>query len=78
MVINEAYLEHITRYIHLNPKNWRTFPYSSLRYYFSVSPEFLAAEKIEALFASHSAYWQFLEEDREEKDHHSQDLPDFY
>lgn len=33
MIINEAYLLHISRYIHLNPKNWREYQYSSLPYW---------------------------------------------
>lgn len=36
-VDNEAYLWHISRYIHLNPldigEEWREYPYSSYRYY---------------------------------------------
>ncbi len=33
LIIQEGYLEHISRYIHLNPKDWRTNTYSSLRYW---------------------------------------------
>jgi hypothetical protein len=29
----DAYLQHISRYIHLNPKNFNRWPYSSLPYY---------------------------------------------
>ncbi len=29
----DAYLQHISRYIHLNPKNYKRWPYSSLPYY---------------------------------------------
>lgn len=32
-ILNDAYLVHISRYVHLNPKNWRDWPYSSLPYY---------------------------------------------
>lgn len=32
-ILNDAYLVHISRYVHLNPKNWRGWPYSSLPYY---------------------------------------------
>lgn len=32
-ILEEAYLQHISRYIHLNPKQWRTWKYSSLPYY---------------------------------------------
>jgi REP element-mobilizing transposase RayT len=37
IIDNEAYLWHISRYIHLNPmdigETWETYPYSSYRYY---------------------------------------------
>lgn len=29
LVTTEAYLQHISRYIHLNPENYKTYPYSS-------------------------------------------------
>lgn len=33
LIIQESYLQHISRYIHLNPKDWRTNPYTSLPYW---------------------------------------------
>jgi REP element-mobilizing transposase RayT len=33
MVSHDAYLEHISRYIHLNPENYQTWEFSSLPYY---------------------------------------------
>lgn len=32
-VDDEQYLWHISRYIHLNPKRWEVYPYSSYEYY---------------------------------------------
>lgn len=32
-ITNESYLLHITRYIHMNPRAYRSYPWSSLRYY---------------------------------------------
>lgn len=32
-IFNESYLLHISRYIHLNPRDWRNWPHSSLLYY---------------------------------------------
>ena len=32
-VIDDAYFQHISRYIHLNPKDYETWEYSSLPYY---------------------------------------------
>lgn len=33
LIETTSYLEHISRYIHLNPENWETFAYSSLPAY---------------------------------------------
>lgn len=33
LISNDAYLLHISRYIHLNPKNYEDHQYSSLPYY---------------------------------------------
>lgn len=33
LINSDAYLEHISRYIHLNPRNWKRYPYSSIGYY---------------------------------------------
>lgn len=30
---SQSYLMHISRYIHLNPTDWKSYPYSSLRYF---------------------------------------------
>lgn len=32
-IFNESYLVHISRYIHLNPPDWRHWSFSSLPYY---------------------------------------------
>ena len=33
LIDSDSYLHHISRYIHRNPTRWRTYSYSSLRYY---------------------------------------------
>jgi putative transposase len=33
MISDDAYLEHVSRYIHLNPRLWQHYDYSSLPYY---------------------------------------------
>lgn len=33
LITEDAYLMHISRYIHLNPENYKAWPYSSLPYY---------------------------------------------
>jgi len=32
-ITSQGYLEHISRYIHLNPRYWERYAYSSLKYY---------------------------------------------
>lgn len=33
LISSEEYLQHISRYLHLNPDDYKTWPYSSLEYY---------------------------------------------
>lgn len=64
---NEAYLAHITRYIHLNPQIYRTYRWSSLRYFLGDdSPAWLHPTRV--LDMPPEAYLEFLEdyEDRRE------------
>lgn len=57
----QNYLEHISRYIHLNPRYWKRFPYSSLQYYFEKSqPDWLLPAKITSLFRGKKEYLAFL------------------
>jgi hypothetical protein len=58
----------LSRYIHLNPKDWSTFPYSSLRYYYQTnSPDFISPKRVEELFENRESYIKFLEEYEERK-----------
>lgn len=60
-ISSDEYLMHITRYIHLNPKKWRNYPYSSLGYYLQSHGEDWINEKtILKLFTSRSAYADFV------------------
>lgn len=50
-ILNDAYLVHITRYIHLNPKDWQDWPYSSLPYYLGKkSAAWIIPERILGMF----------------------------
>ncbi len=61
LVDEQSYLEHISRYIHLNPRFWQTYRYSSLRYYRNGNrPEWLHPAKILAMFESSSQYLDFV------------------
>jgi len=60
-ISSQNYLEHISRYIHLNPRNWATYEYSSIRYYlYGEKSDWLATEKIKNLFTSAKDYMTFL------------------
>lgn len=61
-ISNDAYLLHITRYIHLNPRTYKTFRYSSLQSYLSTqSPAWLKPQRVLILFEGES-YLAFLED----------------
>lgn len=67
-VSSDAYLQHISRYIHLNPKQWRTYEYSSLAYYErGNSPEWLQPDRIIELFPSRKGYKEFVQDYEEYK-----------
>ena len=61
LISDESYLEHISRYIHLNPRYWRDYEYSSLPYYLQrVTVSWLRPERILHLFSSPSEYLNFV------------------
>lgn len=63
LVSQQEYLEHITRYIHLNPREWIDFPYSSLRYYLGKAvADWISPDEILAMFPSTDQYLEFLKD----------------
>jgi len=63
---NNDYLQHVSRYIHLNPRRWENYGYSSLKYYrFGDEPIWLNTEKILEQFASRESYIDFVSENEE-------------
>jgi putative transposase len=61
LIGNEAYLRHITRYIHLSPHHWEVYEYSSLPFYLGAKrAEWLKPESILALFKTPDDYATFL------------------
>jgi len=68
-ISDDAYLQHITRYIHLNPKHWREYEYSSLPYYLQqVTDEWIQPKRIAELFTSPVAYLEFVEDYQQNKE----------
>ncbi len=57
----DVYLQHISRYIHLNPRNWQTYRYSSLQYYGQGGQvEWINPGKILSLFENSEDYLNFV------------------
>lgn len=60
-ILNEAYLMHISRYIHLNPRDWRHWQYSSLPYYLGTyTADWVLPERAKELVSAD--YLSFLED----------------
>lgn len=59
-ISSDEYLMHISRYIHLNPKDWMAYPHSSIHSYYLGAPEWLKPEQVIELFGSLPKYADFL------------------
>ncbi|CAN5381718.1 hypothetical protein BH10PAT4_BH10PAT4_5460 [soil metagenome] len=63
IINNDRYLLHISRYIHLNPPGWRTFPYSSISYFTNERhADWIQPNKILELFNSTDEYLTFIKD----------------
>ncbi|HEX7368400.1 MAG TPA: transposase [Candidatus Saccharimonadales bacterium] len=61
LISNPSYLEHISRYIHLNRKQWRDSPYTSIGFYIDgQQAEWLRPARILEMFPSKAAYTRFV------------------
>ena len=68
-VSNDEYLYHISRYIHLNPDEWQTYPYSSYRTYADgAAPDWISPARIQALFDSPQEYRDFMADYKDMRD----------
>lgn len=69
LISDDSYLEHITRYIHLNPRHWREYEYSSLPYYLQqITDEWIEPKRIAELFSGPDEYRQFVEDYEKNKE----------
>lgn len=65
----QSYIEHITRYIHLNPRRWQNYYNSSLKFYRDGNePEWLKNDKIIDLFRTREEYMIFVSDYEEMRD----------
>ncbi len=64
-----TYLQHVSRYIHLNPRVWERYRYSSLRYYRDENVLFwLNTNRILEQFTSKQKYLEFVSDYEEMHD----------
>lgn len=69
LISDDTYLEHVTRYIHLNPRDWRGYEYSSLPYYLQqISDEWIRPERVLSRFSTPTEYQQFVEDYQQNKE----------
>lgn len=69
IITSDGYLLHISRYIHLNPRSWRRYPYSSFIHYVrGDEPVWLKTDRILALHDSRAEYSDFVEDYEEQKE----------
>lgn len=69
LITNDAYFQHISRYIHLNPRNWKTYEYSSLPYYLhQVTDEWIVSRRVMENFETPAEYLKFIEDYEEAKE----------
>ena len=67
-ISTDSYLEHITRYIHLNPREWRTYEYSSLQYFLHQNHDtWIRPARVVENYSSGQEYIKFMEDYEENK-----------
>jgi len=69
MIDDDAYLHHISRYIHMNPKQYLSWKHSSLPYYLGEqSAEWIQPYRIIELFNDKEDYLTFLKDYEKQKE----------
>lgn len=63
-ILNDHYLQHVVRYIHMNPINYTKYQHSSYQDYLSESKkrDWVMTNKVNELFSSKEQYLQFLQD----------------
>lgn len=69
-ITEDNYLLHLTRYIHLNPPDWRSHDWSSLSHYVNdLNEDWVRPERIIDMYdLTPEKYWDLLADYEEEKD----------
>ena len=75
LIMDDAHLYHISRYIHLNPNNWIDSPYTSIDFYSGKRhANWVQPGKILDLFPSTAAYLEFLKDYNPSEDEQYADI----
>jgi len=69
LITEESYLLHLTRYIHLNPEDYRDYLWSSLGFYVAgLQEDWVKPDKIIDMFSlKPDSYWDLLKDYEEDK-----------
>jgi putative transposase len=63
LISDDAYLQHISRYIHLNPRQWRSHEWSSLQYFLQPTTEtWIRPKRALSMFNDSVEYMNFMED----------------
>ncbi len=69
LITDDTHFAHISRYIHLNPKEYKTWPYSSLTQYLGeAGQEWVTPDYVLGDFNSSKEYKKFVEDYEEAKE----------
>jgi putative transposase len=68
-ISSDAYVQHISRYIHLNPSNYKTYKWSSLPYFKGLShADWINPEPILEMFKNREEYFDFVQDYEAQKE----------
>ena len=69
LISTDSYVQHISRYIHLNPKDYLKWDYSSLPFYLGIKhASWVAPARILEMFESREEYMSFLKDYESQKE----------
>lgn len=69
LITSDEYLQHISRYIHLNPRSWKRYPNSSIRYYRDgAEPDWINTTPVLTQFDDREEYLSFVTEYKSRRD----------
>jgi putative transposase len=69
LISEDDYPEHVSRYIHLHPRDWRHYEYSSLPYYLQqISDDWVRPERIMERFKTPADYLEFVQDQAQAKE----------